>query len=63
MLYLKIFNTFFWKMIYAPYSELFQELKYDIDILEGQVVFKLWTKTVKTLFWLIAQEQLGLLKF
>ena len=47
----------------ASYSKLSKELKYGIEILIGQAVFKLWIKTVKILFWSITQELLGLLKF
>ena len=50
-------------MIYASYSKLSKELKNRIEILVGQVVFKLWIKTVKILFWSMTQEPLGLLKF
>ena len=39
-----------------------QETQNGIEILVDQVVFKLWIKTVKTLFWTITQEPLGLLK-
>ena len=40
-----------------------KELKNSIQILVDQVVFKLWIKTVKILFWSVTQELLGLLKF
>ena len=32
---------------------MFKELKNGIEISVGQAVFKLWIKTVKTLFWSI----------
>ena len=40
-------------MIYASLSKLSKKLKNDIEILVDQVVFKLWIKTVKILFWSI----------
>ena len=39
------------------------EIKNGIEILVGQMVFKLWIKTFKMLFGSITQESLGLLKF
>ena len=42
--------------------KLSKELKKGIEILIGQVVFKLWIKTVKIMFWSINQESPGLLK-
>ena len=42
---------------------MFKELKNGIEILVGQVVFKLWIKTVKILFGSITQEPHGLPKF
>ena len=62
MFNLKIVNTFL-KMIYASYSKLSKELKNVIESLVGQAVFKLWIKTVKTLFWSITQEPLSFLNF
>ena len=59
------FETPFWKInkciIY--YSKLSKEFKRGIEILVGQVVFKLWIKTVKMLFASITQELVGLPKF
>ena len=40
-----------------------KELKNDIEILEGQVIFKLRVKPVKILFSSITQELLGLSSF
>ena len=57
------YQYFFWKIIWAFYSKLYTELKNGIGILVCQVVFKLWIKTVKKLFWSISQELPGLLKF
>ena len=37
------------KIKYACYSKLFKELKSDLEILVGQVVSKLWIKTIKIL--------------
>ena len=37
--------------------------KNGIDILIGQLVFKLWIETIKILFWSITQQPLGQLKF
>ena len=37
----------YWKIIYTSYSKLSKELTNGIESLVGQVVFKLWTKTVK----------------
>ena len=42
---------------------MFKELKNGIEILVGQVVFKLWIKAVKILFGTITQEPHGLPKF
>ena len=50
-------------MIYESYSKLSKELKNGIEILVGQVVIKLWIKTVKMLFGSITQEPLDLPKF
>ena len=60
--YLKIINTF-WKKkkIYASKSKLSKELKNGTEILESQVVFRLWIQTVKILFWSITQEPFRLL--
>ena len=49
VVYLKIINTFFEKMIHE--NKLFKELKNAMEILVGQEIFKLWIKTVKILFW------------
>ena len=49
-------------MIYACYSKSSKELENGIEILVGQVVFKLWIKTFKMLFGSINQEPLGVLK-
>ena len=43
--YLKIINRFF--INYASYKKLFKELKNGIEILVGQVIFKLQIKIVK----------------
>ena len=43
-------------------SKLFKELRNGIEILVGQVVFKLWIKTVKMLFGSITLKPLGLPK-
>ena len=51
------------KILYASYSILSKELKNGIEILVGQVFFKLWIKTVKMMFGSITQEPLGLPKF
>ena len=56
-------STPFWKILYASYSNLSKELKNGIEILIGPVVFKLWIKIVKILFWSITQEPLNLPKF
>ena len=50
-------------MIYGSYSKLAKKLKKGIEILVGQVVFKLWIKTVRMLFGSITQEPLGLPNF
>ena len=50
-------------MIYESYSKLSKELKNGIEILVGQVILKLWIKTVKVLIGSITQEQLGLPRF
>ena len=55
MLYLKIINTFL-KNNLCIVKQISKELKNSIDILVDQVVFKLWIKTVKILFWPITQE-------
>ena len=39
------------------------ELKHGIEILVGQVLFKLWIKAIKIMFCSITQELLVLLKF
>ena len=49
--------------MHASENILSKELQNDIEILVGQVDFKLWIKTVKIMFWSITQEPLGLLKF
>ena len=49
--------------MYASYSKLSNDLKYGIEILVGQAVFKLWIKTFKMLFGSITQEPLSLLNF
>ena len=61
VLYLKIINNFFEKINYASYKKLFKELKNGIEILVGQLVFKLQIKTVQNVvFWSITHEPLGL---
>ena len=62
MCYLKIIKPF-QKIMHTSESKLFKELKNGIATLVGQVVFKLWIKTVKIMFWSTTQEMLGLLKF
>ena len=62
VLYLKMINIFL-KIIYASYSKLSKKLKNGIEILVGQVVFKLWIKTVKMLFGSITQKHLAYLNF
>ena len=47
----------------ASYDKLFKEFKNGIEILIGQVLFKLWIKTVKMMFGSMTQELLGLPKF
>ena len=49
--YLKIINTFFWKIIYASHSKLSKELKNGIKIWVGQAVLQLLMKTIFELFW------------
>ena len=41
MLYLKIIDIFFWKIIYASYSKLSKKLKNSIKIKVRQVVLEL----------------------
>ena len=41
VLYLKIINIFFWKMIYSSYSKLSKELKNSIKIKAAQAVLEL----------------------
>ena len=50
VLYLKIIKTFL-KIICGPDSKFSKELKNAIEILVGEVLFKLWIKTVKIMFW------------
>ena len=49
--------------MYASYSKLSKELKNGTEILVGQVVFKLWIKTVKIIFWSILKNPLPYLNF
>ena len=44
MCYLKIIDTFSWKTMYLSYRKLSKELKNGIEILVGQVIYKLWIK-------------------
>ena len=44
-------------------KQIYQGTKNGNEILVDQVVYRLWIKTVKMLFWSITQEPLGLLKF
>ena len=53
------YQLLFEKRIHASYSKLFKELKNDIEILVGQVVFKIWIKTFKMLFGSTTQELLS----
>ena len=62
MCYLKIISIFSQNNA-RTLKKIVQEIKNGIEILVGQVVFKLWFKTVKIMFWSITQEQIGLLKF
>ena len=48
--------------MHASLGKLFKELKNGIEILVGQMVFTLWIKTVKIMFWSITQEPCGVLK-
>ena len=53
----------FKKIIHSSYSKLPKELRNGIEISKGQVIFKLWIKTVKMLFGSKTREPLGLPKF
>ena len=59
---LKIINTFLRNDI-CFLKQIVQGTKNGIEIMIGQMIFKLWIKTVKILFWSITQEPLGLLEF
>ena len=60
--YLKIINTFSKANTWVlNLSKLSKEPKNRIEILVGQVVIKLWIKTVKIMIRSITQEPLGLL--
>ena len=48
--YLKIANNFFFFLKYNVCTLLSKELINGIEILVGQIVFKLWIKTVKNCF-------------
>ena len=45
--------------MHASESKLSKELKYGIEILVGQAVLKLWTETVKLMFWPITRTYLN----
>ena len=54
-------STHFRKIIYGSYSKLSKELKNGIEILVGQVVYKLWINIFNLFFGSITQEPLDLL--
>ena len=60
--FLKIINNF-WKNNVSILRQIVQGTHGIIEILVDLAVFKLWIKTVKTLFWLITPELIGLLQF